>query len=166
MKSLIKLIVALILIPLILVGSMGAILYFTYFNVQPTAQYTFLQDEGQIQSIECARFTFSEEGLTPEKVGIVLDTDAFMTDLNAIECHTGIDVNDFKNLVNGQTVDGVIINYTDGSFDIVTPYICVNSTFNPTTIAELLGTKIYGFEKASFAALIDQYSMSLPSDNN
>ena len=130
MRALFTLILVLILIPIILIGGLAALLYFTYFDVQP-AQYPFLHDVSQVQSIEYARFVFSDDGLTPEKVGIVLDTEGFMQDLKATDCHTGIEVNEFMDLINGQPIDGVVINYTDGSFDFITPYLCINSKYNP-----------------------------------
>ncbi len=163
MRALFTLILVLILIPIILIGGLAALLYFTYFDVQP-AQYPFLHDVSQVQSIEYARFVFSDDGLTPEKVGIVLDTEGFMQDLKATDCHTGIEVNEFMDLINGQPIDGVVINYTDGSFDFITPYLCINSKYNPKGVVDLLNTKVYGYDDVKFAALIDKYGIEISED--
>lgn len=163
MRALFTLILVIILIPVILLGGIAAMLYYTYFDVQP-AQYPFFHEESEIQSIEYARFVFGDEGLVPEKVGIVLDTEGFMNDLKASNCHTGIEVNQFFDLTNGQPLDGVIINYKDGSFDFITPYLCINSTYNPKGVIDLLNTKVYGYDDAEFAELIDKYGLEISED--
>ena len=160
MRALLTLIIALILIVVILVGGALAIFYFTFLHLTP-AEYPFLHDSSEIKSIEYAKFTYGEEGLVPEKVGVILDTDSFIGELKAADCHTGIDFGGLKDLVNGKTIEGVVINYNDGSFDFITPYICVNSNYNPKGISELLGTRIYGFDEAQFGLVLEKYIFSV-----
>ncbi len=163
MRALFSLLLVLILIPLIVLGGALALLYFTYFDVQP-AQYSFAHQESEIESIEYAKFSFTEQGLTPDKVGLILDTKGFMTELKATDCHSGMEINAFIDLINGAPIQGVIINYTDGSFDFITPYICVSSSNVPKTLTDLLNTKIYGFNEAAFAELLDKYGVELPEE--
>ena len=65
-------------------------------------------------------------------------------------------------------IDGIVINYKNGEFEFITPYICVNSSFNPKTVAELLNTRVHGFDATQFANLIDnidKYALELPTDS-
>lgn len=166
-KFLFNLIILLVLIPVLVIGGIFAFLYFNYLRIQP-ADYSFVGERADILSIEYARFTFSDEGLTPTKVGIITDSDAFMNDFDKIDSHTGINVNDLLDLINGKPIDGIVINYKNGEFEFITPYICVNSSFNPKTVAELLNTRVHGFDATQFANLIDnidKYALELPTDS-
>ena len=154
------------LLPLILLVCFGAVVYFNYIQVQP-AEYSFIQEASEIKSIEFARFVFSENGLIPTKAGIIAEEnyENFMTDLKGIECHTGITGSGFKALFNGDAIEGVIINYNDGGFEFLTPYLCVHSGFNPQSITDLLGVRVYGFDAASFGALLDEYGVGVTWDD-
>lgn len=163
MRLLFKLIIVFLLVFVILAAGVMAIFYFAFFNVQP-AEYPFLNEKEDIVSIEYAKFTFGNEGFVPEKVGLVLKTDEFMSELGEVDCHTGISIGDLSELVNGKSIEGIIINYSDGSFDFITPYLCVNSNFNPKGVADLLNMKIYGFDGVEFAKLLDTYAIDIPTD--
>ncbi len=163
MKALFTFILVLFLILVMVVGGVAAILYVSFFNIQP-AEYSFLNDESEIVSIECAKFTFTSEGLVPDKVGVVFDKENFMKDLKAIDCHTGISISKFTDVINGKAMNGVVINYADGSFDFITPYICINSTYNPQGVVDLLNTKVYGFDEVKFAELVDKYGIEIPEE--
>lgn len=146
------------LLPLILLVCFGAVVYFNYIQVQP-AEYSFIQDASEIKSIEFARFVFSENGLVPTKSGSITDTEGFVNDLKGIECHTGITGGGLKALFNGEAIEGVIINYNDGGFEFLTPYLCVHSGFNPQSIIDLLSVRVYGFDATSFGELLDKYGI-------
>ena len=163
MRALFSLILILLLVFVILVGGVLAILYVSFFN-QTAAEYPFLNDASEIQSIEYAMFTYGDEGFVPEKVGIVLDPDSFMTELKATDCHTGISIGSFMDLVNGKPIKGVVINYNDGSFDFITPYFCINSQYNPKGVMDLLSTKIYGFDEEKFDLILEKhvYAVEIP----
>ena len=153
------------LLPLILLVCFGAVVYFNYIQVQP-AEYSFIQDASEIKSIEFARFVFSENGLVPTKAGVITDTEGFVNDLKGIECHTGITGGGFKALFNGEAIEGVIINYNDGGFEFLTPYLCVHSGFNPQSIIDLLSVRVYGFDQAAFGELLDKYGIGVSQDGN
>ena len=163
-RLLLSLISLILLLPLIVCGCLAAYVYFTYIQVQP-AEYSFVHEASEIKSIEFARFVFSENGLAPTKAGIIEDTEAFITDLKSIDCHTGMSGAAFKALANGESIDGVIINYNDGSTEFITPYICVNSAFHPESITELLGVRVYGFDNAAFGQLLDKYGDGISQDD-
>ena len=166
MRALFTLLIALVLIVVILVGGAFALIYFTLFNVTP-AEYPFLNDASQIVSIEYAKFTYGDEGLVPEKVGVIVQTENFFNELSqTTDCHTGISLDNLKTLIDGKPIEGVVINYADGSFDFITPYLCVNSNYNPKGAMDLLNTKIYGFDEEQFALILDKYvyAIELPED--
>ncbi len=154
------------LLPLILLVCFGAVVYFNYIQIQP-AEYSFIQDASEIKSIEFARFVFSENGLTPSKAGVILEEnhENFVNDLKGIECHTGMTGNGIQALFNGEAIDGVIINYNDGGFEFLTPYLCVHSGFNPQSITDLLSVRVYGFDAASFGALLEKYGVGVSQDD-
>lgn len=163
-RLLLSLISLILLLPLILFGCLAAVIYFTYIQVQP-AEYTFLHEASEIKSIEFAEFKFGENGLAPEKAGIVEDTESFINDLKGVECHTGITGGGFKALFNGESIEGVIINYNDGKFEFITPYLCVNSGFNPQSITDFLSVRVYGFDKEGFSQLLDKYGIGVSQDD-
>ena len=157
MRALFSLILILLLVFVILVGGVLAILYVSFFN-QTAAEYPFLNDASQIVSIEYAKFTYGDEGLVPEKVGVIVQTENFFNELSqTTDCHTGISLDNLKKLIDGKPIEGVVINYADGSFDFITPYLCVNSNYNPKGAMDLLNTKIYGFDEEQFALILDKY---------
>lgn len=163
MKAILKVLLILILLVVILVGSIAAVLYFTFFNVK-SAEYPFLQEKSKIVSIEYAQFTFTENGLSADTVGVIVDTDAFMADLKSAECHTGINVNNFLDLINGKPINGIVINYEDGNFEFITPYICINSSINPKTVMDLLNTKIYGYDPEVLQGIVDKHGFEIPDE--
>lgn len=163
-RLLLSLISLILLLPVIIFGCLAAVIYFTYIQVQP-AEYTHIEDASEIKSIEFARFVFSENGLVPEKAGIIEDTEGFVNDLKNIECHTGISGAGFEALFNGEAIEGVIINYNDGKFEFITPYLCVNNGFNPQTFTDLLGVRVYGFDKDGFHELLDKYGVGIEKDD-
>ena len=163
-RLLLSLISLILLLPLIIFGALAAVVYFNYIRVQP-AEYSLAQDVGQIESIEYAQFVFGENGLAPKKAGIIEDKEGFVNDLKTIECHSGITGTGFNTLLNGEAIEGVIINYTDGTHEYITPYICVNPSFNPQTITDILGARVYGFDKDAFSGLIDTYGIDITQDD-
>ena len=163
-RLLLSLISIILLLPLIICGCLAAVIYFTYVQVQP-AEYTLLHEASEIESIDFARFTFGENGLTADKVGVISDKEAFVKDLYEIECHTGITGSGFQTLFNGEPMEGVIITYTDGKFEFLTPYLCVNNGFNPQSIAELLSVRVYGFEKEGFHELLEKHGIGVEKDD-
>ena len=163
-RLLLSLISIILMLPLIICGIFAAGIYFTYIQVQP-AEYTMLHETGEIESIKFATFSFGENGLVANEAGIITDTEAFVNDLKEIECHTGITGEGIKTLVNGQVMDGVIINYKDGKFEFITPYICVNNGFNPQSISDLLSVRVYGFDKEEFHDLLENYGVGVSQDD-
>lgn len=167
MKFLFNLIILIVLVPILIVGGVLGFIYFTYLQIQP-AEFSLSGEVADITSVEYARFTFTSEGLVPEKIGVVKEVDSFLNDFNKLDAHTGINVNDLNDLLNGKPIDGIVINYSDGSYEFITPYICVNSKFNPKTINELLSTRIHGFDGTQFTNLIDnlkEYSLEIPAED-
>lgn len=164
-KFLLSLISLILLLPLILFGCLAAFVYFNYLQLQP-AEYNFLRDTGEIESIEYARFTFNDEGLQPNAVGVIPeeDHDAFISELKDIDCHTGITGEGFTSLADGLTIDGIIINYSDGAFEFITPYLCINSDFQPQTISDLINARVYGFDKEQFIELLNKYGAGISLD--
>lgn len=163
-RLLLSLISLILLLPLILCGVLAAVVYFNYIKVQP-AEYSLAQDVSQIESIEYAQFVFGENGLSPKKAGIIEDKEGFVNALQTIECHSGITGTGFNAIVNGEPIEGVIINYTDGTHEYITPYICVNPSFNPQSITDVLGARVYGFDKDAFSGLIDTYGVGVTQDD-
>ena len=164
MFKLISAIISLILIlPILVCGVVVAGVYFLYIRVQP-AEYTFIAETSEIESIEYASFVFSESGLLPNKAGVITDVEGFTSDLKTIECYTGISGAAFQAIKNGDAIDGVIINYKDGNWEFITPYICVNSDSNPKTIYEVLGMRVYGFNNAQFHELLVKYGVVIDND--
>ena len=164
MRFLLSLISIILLLPIIICGVLAAGIYFTYVQVQP-AEYTLLHEASEIESIDFATFTFNENGLNADKVGIIADTEAFVNDLYEVECHTGITEEGIKTLINGDVMDGVIITYKDGKFEFITPYLCVNNGFNPQSITDLLSVRVYGFDKDAFHELLEKYGVGVSQDD-
>ena len=164
MFKLISAIISLILIlPILVCGVVAAGVYFLYIKVQP-AEYSFLEETSEIESIEYASFVFGESGLLPNKAGVITDVEGFASDLKTIECHTGISGAAFNAIKNGDAIDGIIINYKDGNWEFITPYICVNSGSNPKTLYEVLSMRIYGFNNAQFHELLVKYCVVIEND--
>lgn len=160
MKAFISLLITLILIPVMLVAAVFGFVYFTFFNPQP-ADYPYLHSQAEIVSIEFASVSFEEGTLKAEGFGFVSDVEQAMTDLEVLECKDGLTLDGVSTLVNEKSVDGLIINYSDGSFEIITPYASINSSLKIETIEDVMSLKIYTFDPADFAQLIETHKADM-----
>lgn len=159
MKKLLGFIFCMTIIPaLILAGAVGYI-YNNYFKPTPM-EYDFLRGESQICSVEYASVSFADGNVTTESIVLIDDIDGFTAELKASDCHKGITLQSFKALSQSSSISGFVINYHDGSFEVITPYVCVNSDLEITEISDLLNADVYGFESEAIFALIEKYGAS------
>ena len=159
MKHIIALLVCIILIPALILGGIGAAVYFTFFNPTPS-EYPLLHTLADVESVEYAYVKLVDGELQGIGRGYVEDVDAFMADFLAIDCYDGLSLDAINEIVNEEaTIDGFIINYADGSYEIVSIYISANSTLKVDSIFNLFGQKFYSFDQDSFKSLIDNYKV-------
>lgn len=143
----------------ILAGAAGYI-YKTYFSPEPM-EYEFLRGESEIHSIEYAIVSFGEDGsVNTSRVGFVEDTEGFVSDIKSLDCHKGITLDSFRNLYDVKTLSGFVINYNDGSFEVITPYFCINSDLDIKEIKDILTADVYGFEKDAIFDMLKKYAPS------
>ena len=160
MKKFLGFIFCMTVIPaLILIGAAG-IIYNEYFK--PTAmEYSFLRGESEICSVEYALVSFDEEGnLQTDRVGFIENVDEFIGDIKALDCYSGIPLESFRDLKDIKTLSGFVINYTDGSFEVITPYVCLNSDLQINELSDLLEADVYVFDKAEIQKLLKKYAPS------
>jgi hypothetical protein len=142
---------------LILILGAGYI-YDNYYKPVPT-EYEFMRAEEEICSVEYAIVSFGEDGsVNAERVNFVENMASFVAELKEIDCYKGIPLDSIKNLYDVKTLSGFVINYTDGSFEVITPYFCVNSDLKISKIEDLLSADLYCFDKESIFNLINKYS--------
>lgn len=143
-------------IPALILACAAGFLYNKYFS--PTSiEYEFLRGEDQICSIEYVTVSFADGNVTPEHIGTIKDTDGFISDILGLEAYKGITLESFKALSESSTVDGFVINYLDGSFEVITPYVSLNSDLEIKEIPDLLEADVYGFESAAIFSLLEKY---------
>lgn len=156
MKKLLSLIICLILIPVLILGGALAAVYFTYFNPQP-AEYSYLNPVEEIVSIEFAEVSFTDGNVSANGIGFIEDIEGFMDDLNSLDCHEGLSIDAIVTLVKTQEADGLVINYADGSYEIITPYVCVNSELSIQSVEDVLNMNIYGYDVEQFKNMLEGY---------
>ena len=165
MKHILALLLCLILVPTIVLGGLAGIVYFTFFNPTPT-EYPLLHSVEDVVSVEYAHVKLVEGELQGVGLGYVEDIDAFMTDFLSVDCYDGISYNSVSKITSDSiTIDGFIINYADGSYEIVSIYISANSTLSVDSLADLFKQKFYSFDQEGFKSLIDTYKVDISTDN-
>ena len=158
MKKFIAFVFCMTVIPaLILLGAAG-VLYNKYFSPQPT-EYEFLRSKEEIHAIEYVHVTIGSDGsINTSRVGFVDDVDGFVADLTAIDCYKGMPLESFQSLYDIKTLSGFVINYTDGSFEVITPYFCTNSDLKLEKPEDLLTADVYVFEKDAIQKMLIKYA--------
>ena len=156
MKKLLSFLICLIIIPVLLLGGAVATIYYVYFNPQP-AEYQFLNPAEEIDSIEYADVSFTGGVIKAEGFGFVKNTESLMADLDGLDCHEGVSFEAIETLAKDLTVKGFVVNYTDGSYEIITPYISVNSELTIEEIQDILEARIYGYNVEAFDKLFNKY---------
>ena len=152
MKFIFTLLLIFILIPVIVVGGAVAFIYFSFFNPQP-AEYAYMNPADQITSIEIAEISFADGNPTPTGIGFITDKEAFIADLNELECNKGINVSSLQHLSSDQKIEGIVIHYQDGSFEIITAYLSVGMEEG----AANLSGGLYSFDVDEFEDMLDEY---------
>ncbi len=156
MKKFIAFIICMTIVPALILGGAVGILYHKYFSPQPI-EFDFLRGREEIHSIEYVNVSFENGDVQAVGIALVEDIDGFANDLMALECHKGIDRSSFKALYELDTVKGFLINYNDGSIEIFTPYVCLNSDLNIKEVKDILTADVYGFSADEFYRLIEKY---------
>lgn len=157
MKKLLALIFCFIIIPALLLTGAVCIIYNMYFKPTP-AEFSFLRGEENICTIEIAYVTFSEESVKTERKCFIEDVEGFVNDLKAVDFYKGISTDSMRAIKESNRITGFVINYTDGSFEVITPYVCINSDFKISSLDEILKADLYGFDTESINNLISKYS--------
>ena len=156
MKKLLSLIICLIIIPVLILGGALAAVYYTYFNPTP-AEYEYLNPQSEVSMIEYANVSLESGVVTTKSFGFVGDTAGFLADLDALECHDGLSFEAIKVLLEDQSIEGIVINYKDGSYEVITPYFSVNSETKLETVEDILNAKIYGYDVEAFRAMLQKH---------
>lgn len=160
MKKLLGFILCMTVIPTLLLAGAAGYFYNNYFKPEPR-EFSFLRGEGEICSVEYAIVYFDDEGnIYTERMGFINDTPGFVADLKEIDCYSGIPLESFRSLYDIKTINGFVINYSDGSFEIITPYICLNSDLQINELEDLLDADVYVFDKAQIQDMLTKYSTS------
>ena len=158
MKKLLGFILCMTVIPALILAGAAGFIYNSYFKPQPR-EYSFLRGESEICSVEYATISFDSEGnIYTDRIAFVENTDQFIADLVAIDCYSGIPFDSFKTIYETNSFSGFVINYNDESFEIITPYVCLNSDLSINKIEDLLEADVYVFDKARMQDLIYKYS--------
>ena len=158
MKKLLGFILCMTVIPALILAGAAGYFYNNYFKPEPR-EFSFLRGEGEICSVEYAIISFDTDGnIHSQRKGYVEDIESFVVDLKAIDCYSGIPVESFNSLYEIKSIQGFVINYNDESFEIITPYVCLNSDIKIDTVDELLNAGVYVFDKAQIQAMLTKYS--------
>lgn len=153
MKFLFKLFFTLILVVVIAVGGAAAYIYYSFFNVQPVAEYVHMNSADQITSIEIAKISFEGSIPSPAGMGVITDKEAFLADLNELQCYKGIDINSVGYITESQSLEGIVIHYADGSTEYITPYISVGVLADNSGITG----NLYSFKPDEFSKMLEKY---------
>lgn len=160
MKKILGFIICVIVVPALILTLAAGIIYNVYLKPTPM-EYGFLRGESEICSVEYAIITFDNKGYVhTDRVGFINDVDDFVNDIKALDCYAGIPLESFKDLHDIKTLSGFVINYTDGSFEIITPYVCLNSDLKINKIEDLLDADVYVFDKNGVQEMIIKYAPS------
>ena len=156
MKFLIKLFLTLVLLVVIVVGGAAAYLYFSFVNPTP-AEYAHISTADQVTSIELAEISFENGIPQPTGIGVITDKEAFLADLDELQCYKGLDLNSLDYWTESKSVEGIVIHYADGSSEIITAYVSINKKDGQTSLFAADGKTIYSFNPEEFSSMLDEY---------
>ena len=158
MKQLLSFIICVIVLPALALAGVAAYLYDSYLKPTPM-EYNFLRGESEICSVEYAMVSFGEDGnVRTDRVGFISDTAGFIADIKALDCYKGMPLESFGSLKDIKTLHGFVINYNDGSFEVLTPYVCLNSDIKIEKPNDLLKADVYVFDKDGLNAMLIKYA--------
>ena len=158
MKNLISFVICVIVLPALLLLGVGAYLYDSYLKPTPM-DYDFLRTESEIHSVEYAIVGIGSDGsVNTQRVGFVMDVSGFIADIRKLDCYKGMPIESFQNLHDIKTLSGFVINYNDGSFEVITPYVCLNSDLKIEKPEDLLTADVYVFDKEAIKELLIKYA--------
>lgn len=158
MKKLLGFIICMTLIPALLLALGAGFVYDNYFKPVPM-EYEFLRGEKEICSVEYAIISFESDGaMLAERRGFIEDMPSFISELKSVECYSGISLESIEALYTTEQFPGFVINYNDGSFEVITPYICLNSDIRIEGVDELLHSDIYSFDRRKIIDMLAKYS--------
>lgn len=145
-------------IPAVILVGAASYIYNQYYSPTP-AKYEFLRGEGEICTVEYAIVTIGSDGsVSTSRVGFVSDLEGFVNDIKETDFYEGIAIESIKALRDIKTLSGFVINYNDGSFEVITPHFSITSELSLTDIGDLLEVDIYSFDKARIEAMLIKYA--------
>lgn len=162
MKRLMRVILSLVLTVVLTVVGTVVYVYFNYF-VPVSAEYEFsapITDTTRIEIMIVTRL--DGDNLELRTVSEIEDTEAFLDDFSALECSRGISLDVIDEASAMTSFDAIRITYDDGSYEVITAYGNLDSSFLSSDITEdeLLEKEYYIFDPSEFGSLIEKYSAS------
>ena len=141
----------------------GAVIYAIYnLYLKPTpAVFEFSGEVDSQTSIEVIRLTkLSDTELEIIPIAKITDTDQFFRDFSELDCTVGVSVHALSAFANLESIDGIRVTYSDGSFEVITAYGNIKSSLHAPeiTLKALLTEKYYFFDSLEFDNLIAKYS--------
>ena len=118
------------------------------------AEYEFAQDTSNITSIEIVSAKIVEGGVEPDVLSDVDNIDAFLADFAEIECNKGLTVGAIIELSDIDSVEAILITYSDGSTEIISAYGNIGTGFDLSKVFE---KEVYIFDEYEFSKLIKKY---------
>ena len=153
MKALLTALLIIILIPVLVIGvALGAVVYI--LSAPTPLDYPYMHPAEDISSIEFAEISINGGEIDVNGIGFITDREALIEDINNLQRNSKHMTDIFKNVANMKELEGIVINYNDGSFEIITAYVNLKSAGAGTTDFEI---DVYLFDMDAFGAMLDEY---------
>ncbi len=164
MRTLLKFFAVLLVLITLLVGSLAALAigyYESYLKPVP-ADFEFSRPIESITEIGLIKVKIvSDEEINLVPIATVIDTEGFISDLSELSCMKGLSLDGIAKLGELTEVDAIKINYSDGTYEVITAYGNLNSEIFSENITpeDIFYGDYYIFGEAEFSELLDKYSV-------
>ena len=163
MKNFFSILLAIILIFTLVIGVIIAAAFIfiqSYYKPTPAA-FEFYCAEETIESVEVVTITKksdTEFEIAPVKT--VEDKDAFLKDFKSLSCKKGFSLDSLATVSTAESISAIRFNYSNGSYEVVTPYGNLDSGLLNSNFAadELVKEDYFFFEEKDFSQLVNKYS--------
>ena len=153
MKALFRTVIILVLIPVIILGVLFGLLAYKLSAPTPM-DYPYLHSTDEIESIEFAEISFEGGVINADGIGFIKDHETFLNDLNNLPRNSKPVLEIINNMANTKELEGIIINYKDGSFEIITAYVNLKSAGVASGDFKI---GFYTFDNDAFGEMLDEY---------
>ena len=155
--------VAFLLLVLLIVGVFGLLFGLYEFHMKPEpSEFEFSREVESITTAEVVRVNkLADDQFELVPLKTIDDVEGFLIEFRALQCYKGLSPEALQSITSLDSFDAIRITYSDDSYEVITPYINIDSDIlTPEYTPDmLLNEDFFLFNADEFYELIDKYTV-------